>query len=206
MIYQNVLRRKWAGRILFCVLLLAVLWMPAARSQAASVKSMNKKADKLYEKKLTSLRKTSYVSCKWADLTGDGVHEGIFVYQLRSGGMGDKIDIYTYKKGKISRILTEEKYGPSQIIAYRKSGSVLIYCAGHGGETYHYYKLKNGTYKGLGSQSRQAIAGGSIANGPWVYSTAKGAATTKAKFDKAVKGVKKGSRTILKIADWKSYY
>ena len=204
-------REKSSGRrqrvfLLLLDVVMAAVWMPAAVAQAASVKTQNKKADRLYEKKLTSLRKTtSYVTCKWVDLTGDGVHEGIYLYQGRVGGTTEKIDIYTCKSGKLKRILAEEKYGTSKMIVYRKSGSLVIYNAGHGGETYTYYTLKKGVYKLLAFRSRTAVAGGSESNGAWKYYNAKAAAITKAKFNKAISGAVKGSKTTLKVSNWKTW-
>ena len=93
------------------------------------------------------------------------------------------------------RVLNDYVYGLSKFTVYKKG--IIAYGAGHGGEWYRYYKLTNGKYKLKGVKSRVARAGGGAYNGPWAYSNGK-KTITKAAFNSAIKGIKKGKKKTVK--------
>jgi len=138
-------------------------------------------------------------SYKYADVTGDGVHEALI-----STNVGRDFYIYTYRSGKAKCILTGGLYGLNKLTVYKKTGAVTLYGAGHGGEQYAYFKYKSGKYKKAASKSRVAKAGGGISNGPWYYYSAKGSSVKKSAFNKAIKGLAKGKKTTFNTLKWKS--
>lgn len=186
----------------YLVLLIAVLvtaLFAAVPVSAASKATKNKKAVALYEKKS---KKLDLRDKKYVDITGDGIKEGIFIYNTGKSGSGRVLRIYTYKKGKIKSIFKIEAYGFSKLIVYKKSKAFILYSAGHGGETYRYYKMSNGKYKEVASKGRQGVKGGAFKNGPWEYSTHGGGSyrqLSKSEFNSLIQGIKKGKKTKVKL-------
>lgn len=188
-----------------CMICASFIAVPGV--QAATVAQTNKKADQKFNSKMKSIRKNSQFSIryKYVDITGDGIHEALVEYKPKTqGDSSQKFDVYTYKSGKVKRILTTTEYGLSKCTYYRQAGSLIVYGAGNGREWYRYYKLQsNGKYKYITQKTRTAIAGGSVSNGPWQYY--KGGSTltkiTAKKFNNLNAGLKKGKR--LAFSKWK---
>ena len=134
-------------------------------------------------------------SYKIVDIDKDGKVEGIAEFHAPGYGSARTFQIYKYKSGKVVRVLNDYVYGLSKFTVYKKG--IIAYGAGHGGEWYRYYKLTNGKYKLKGVKSRVARAGGGAYNGPWAYSNGK-KTITKAAFDSAIKGIKKGKKKTVK--------
>lgn len=111
---------------------------------AASKATKNKKAVALYEKKAKKLRYLEYK--KYVDITGDGIKEAIFYYHPKNIGSGRRFVIYTYKNGKIKRILYDVNYGLMKMVVYKKSKTFIANGGGHGNTWDRYYKLSNGKY------------------------------------------------------------
>lgn len=184
--------------VITAILLTLTITVPVS---AASKATKNKKATALYEKKAASISSKSMLeSKKYVDLTGDGIKEAIFYYHPRNTGSGRKFVIYTYKKGKIKKILNDGNYGLENLIVYKKSKSFIAHGAGHGGEWYRYYKLSGGKYKKVATKRRVSVYGGSFKNGPWSYF--KGADwtdTNKSEFNTIIKSIKKGKKKNIKL-------
>lgn len=189
------------------VLLAAMLAMGLASMPAfaASKASQNKKAIALYEKKAKSLLKetrdtVTSIRGRYKDLTGDGIKECLFIYPDKYGS-GLNFRIYTYKNGKIKCILKDAGYGIEKFTVYPKSKSIIMYQAGHGGDAYRYYKMKNGKYKSIALKGRVSLKGGSERNGAWNYSTGSGKTyktMTKKQFNAKIKNMKKGKKIVIK--------
>lgn len=200
-------------QMMIALLVSLLLVLPVALSgtmievQAASESATNKKAHVLYNKKVNNLRKLgTYVAYKYVDISGDGIHEALIEYHPNTGGSGRIFQIYTYKNGKMVRILNSREYGLSKVMVYAKSKSLVYYRAGHGGEGYCYYKLKNGKYQLVASRGRVAYAGGGSYNGSWYYYNSKDKAITKTKFASLTKGMTTGSKKTMKIQNWKMLF
>lgn len=201
--HNRVISRKCLNAIIFFLLLVVFVSMPIF---AESKATKNKKAIALYEKKGVELVKKSRahverINGTYIDFTGDGVKEALFVYPSNNGS-GLDFEIYSYKNGKIRNILTDGGYGIEWFGIYKKSKSIIMYQAGHGGETYRYYKMNGGKYKYLACKYRSSRNGGSARNGSWMYATGQSLtyrSITKAEFNKAIKGVKKGKKKTIKM-------
>ena len=171
--------------------------------KAMSTQSKSAKAVKLYQKKAKTLSKNStYVIYKCKDITGDGVPEMFVENHPGTLGSGRYFRIYTYNKGKLKCILKTTEYGLSRVKVYRKTNAIVMYCAGHGGENYTFFKKKNGKYRELASKAREAEAGGSMQNGPLYYSSQDGE-LSKTQFRRIVGGMEKGKKQSLNIDNWK---
>lgn len=186
-------------KMILSILLAAVLLIPvsgysAVDVQAASTSTKNKKAVKLYDKKTNTLKaKSQYVWYKYVDVTGDGVKEAVINYKLKTeGGSSSTVCVYKYSSGKIKRILKISNYGFSKVISYKKSKGLVLYSAGHGSESYQYFKMSGGKYKYKGMKSRIAKNGGSYYNGPWYYYNASASRIKKAKFKSLINGIVSG--------------
>lgn len=188
-----------------CLICTCFLALPQV--QAATIAQTNKTADKKYNSKMKAIRKKSQFSIryKYVDITGDGIHEALVEYKPKTqGGSSQTFDVYTYKSGKVKRILTTTEYGLSRCIYYRRAGSLIVYGTGHGGEWYRYYRLQsNGKYKYVTQKARTAIAGGNAVNGPWQYYRGGSTLTkiTARKFKSLNANLTKGKR--LAFSKWK---
>jgi len=177
----------------------ATLTMNDAQAATTSTYKKNVKARKLYLKKVRAYsRKYAPVEYKIVDTTGDGISECLMTYHDPDQGSAWNFRIYTYKKGKIKCILSSAQYGMSKLTIYRRSRSFIMYCSGHGGESYHYFIMKKGRYSEAASRSRMSVSGGNYENGPWYYYGGLGQISS-SDFKQLVKNVKKGSRKTVKI-------
>ena len=186
---------------------ICMLFSFTSSAQAASAVKVNRKADAKFNSKVQTIRKNSQfmVQYKYVDVTGDGIHEAVVEYKPKNmGGSAQKCDVYAYKNGKVKRILSTEEYGLTKCIFYKKSGSLIFYGSGHGGEWYSYYKLKsNGTYKYVAERSRQALAGGGMWDGPWQYYSADKKITV-SKFNSLTRKLQAGKKS--SFSNWNKYY
>jgi len=194
--------------LLFALMMAAVLILSfGAVHEVKAASAAEKKAHKLLEKKRKTIVKSHMDTYyKYFDINGDGVKELLTeCYPAgENGGSARVYRIHQVKKGKVKRILSTYDYGVSRFTFYKKSKSLIIYWAGHGGEGYSYFKLKKGIYKKIAGKARQAIAGGNFENGPWSYYGAS-KSVSKASFTKKIKGIKKGKARVSKIESWKYY-
>ena len=175
-----------------------------AKVQAAS--SKNTAADQAYDRVRSSLlRKSSGVTYKYVDITGDGVHEFLAEYNPKIGGPARQV-IYTYKKGKAKKVLSSKVYGLSSVIAYKKTKTLVLRGLGHGNEQYVYYKMKNGKYKKLASRARVAKAGGAITNGQWYYYNKSSQAVDKTTFSSLINKAAKGKKKKYSVTKWTTIY
>ena len=190
-----------AFAILFMMPVIAV-----PKIQAASLKSKNKNAQEILQKKYTDLyNNSSGISYKYMDVTGDGVHELLASYFPSSEGSGGNmygLDIFQVKKGKIKCILRTDSYGLAKITFYKSSKSLVMSQYGHGGESYSYFKFKSGKYKSVASKARQSTKGGSVENGPWYYYGSSQKTISKSSFNKKIKGMVKGKAKTTKLDKW----
>lgn len=132
-------------------------------THAASLSAKNQKAHTVYLKKLRKLGKNG-ASYKFVDLTGDGLHEALAEYDPGNMGSGRYFEIYTYKKGKAVRILKFAEYGLTKVMSYPKTKAVVIYCSGHGGEHYEYFRYKGGKYSYVAGKGRSTMKSSSSWN------------------------------------------
>ena len=194
--------KRNSRRILILMLTVIVTALLAAFPvSAASKAKKNQAAVALYEKKAGKI--VNLEARKYVDITGDGVKEAIFYYHPKNSGSGRKLVIYTYKKGKIKKILSDGNYGLIKLIVYKKSKSFIAYGAGHGNEWYRYFKMKNGKYKEAAMKARtdpafrkSAWYRTKITNSPYKGSRKE---LTVAEFNAAVKGIKKGKKKTVKM-------
>ena len=183
-------------KIIIAVFCLISVFAVMNNVQAASKASKNKKAKAAFEKKLGNAEGLEVL--KYADVTGDGIVEALLECHPEGYGSGRTFRIYKYSGKKLKKILSITEYGLSHLYYYKKSKSLILYCAGHGDEQYFYFTMKKGKYKYLAERSREAINGGGMQNGPWYYSK-NSKELTKSQFTKLVKNVKKGKRKKIKM-------
>ena len=197
------MNNRMAKRVFVVFLVIALLLIPLCEpftptAEAASKATTNKKAKALYKKQIEKIKAKNvvYVCYKFADITGDGIVEAMIEYFTGKDGSGRKFVIYSYKKGKLVKLYSENEYGLQRISVYKKG--VVMYNAGHGHEEYSYYtKSSSGKLKLVGSKGRM------IGDGvEWIYRDKSGKELTKAAFDKLVKKTKTGSKKTYSLSNW----
>lgn len=190
--------------VLLLICLAAVIpAMSMKQAEAASLSSKNRKAHILYDKKVKAAKRISTsVQYKYADITGDGVHEAIIDYHPKNGGSGHYFCIYTYKNGKAKQLLKYGQYGLTKLSVYKKTKTIVCYGAGHGGEWYSFLKLKNGKYKEIAGKSRRGIAGGWDKNMPWGYWKGNYQSITKKEYTSITQKMKKGKVKKYDLTKW----
>lgn len=171
----------------------------SAQSAYASTPTQNDKAAQAYAKQARKVEKMGrwLESSKLRDLTGDGIDEAIFTYKLYEGS-GRGFLIYTYKSGKVKRLLKTSEYGMYKIVSYKKTKSFITYESGHGGETRTVYRLKSGKFRPVVLKARSLFP-----KRAWNYyrytSGTKTSATRKATYTKLVKKLRKGAKQTIRI-------
>lgn len=196
---------------LLCALCMMTALAFAPSSQAtvlgttiAQAASSDGQAKAAYKKRLKKVIKNDKYGdgayYKFADVYGSSTVEMLSVTR-EVGGSGSMLRIYTYKSGKVKLIGKIGFYGDQSYAFYKKSKGFVMYCAGHGGEHYDYYKMSNGKYKLIARRARVSKAGGSTYTAPWTYYTAN-SEITKASFNKRIKSITKGTKTKL-APSWK---
>ena len=198
--------RNRSLKIIVLAVILAVSFGFVFQANQVNAASKNKKAHKAFRKKIESI-KTECISYnyKFVNVTGDSTHEMLITYYSGLHGSGTDFRIYAYKNKKAKCIHKEVSYGLSKITVYKKAKSMVLYYAGHGGETYSYLKMKNGKFKSIASKSRISENGGGEYNGPWQYSVYKGSPTKK-NYKKLTKKLKKGKKKIISTNNWQGGY
>lgn len=183
-------------RIFIVFLTLAMLVVPLCETltptaEAATKKATNKKAKKLYQKKINQLRKSvGGVHYKYTDINRDGITDVMIEYWTGLGANRD-ILIYTYKNGKLVNLFATSLYGMPKIIGYKGGVIVHILDGRHGWEYYRYYKKASS-----GKYSFVAEKGRPYPGAEWTY-WVKGTSeesSTKAAFNRQIKKVKTGTR------------
>ena len=201
--------KRIVSLVLSIIMLMSVVTAIPATAQAksasytvatlkASKKTLNKKAKKLYLKKISKLKNKGYdVMYCIKDITGDKIVDLILDYHTYLDGSGDTFNIYTYKSGKVKCILKYGQYGMNYLHYYKKSKGLVMYCSGHGHESYTYIKYSGGKFKTVAQRGRMSVNGGNDYNGEWVYYIDKDLTyeATKSEFNAAKKTAIKGSKT-----------
>lgn len=188
-------------RIFVVFLTLAMLLIPLCETltptaEAATKAATNKKAKKLYKKKVKELSKEHKgVSYKFMDVNKDGIIDVIIDYLNGNGAAwGNTFEIYTYKKGKLVKLLSTGGYFLEQMYVYKNG--IVVYGDGRGREYYEYYKkTKTGKYQYVGEKYRRVYdVYEGLAWGEWSYSDKSGEIITKTAFKKLTKKVTSGKR------------
>lgn len=187
------------------VLMFALFLSMSVGSSAASKAAKNNTAhSKLTAKLKSTLPSYSYIRYKFADVTADGIDELIMVCapSKKGAGKGEYL-IYTYAKNKkVKKIFGITSSGIVHFRFHKKTKSIITYTLGNNKEGFYIYQLqKNGKYKLLGSKSREARKAGAIEDGLWKFK--KGTKkTSKTKFNKIVKKVKKGTPKVYNVREF----
>lgn len=189
-------------RILAAALALLMMLIPLAEvltptAEAATKAAINKKAKKLYKKQLDKLNRPdiTYYVYKYIDVTGDGIVEALVEYHPM-GGSGRKFVIYSYKSGKLVKLCTIGEYGLDRLYIYKNG--FIMHCAGHGHESYSYYKkTSDGKFRIVADKGRLMEEGAE-----WFYYNRQGSQVTKTTFDKLTRRIKAGSRKVLYPQKW----
>ncbi len=169
-----------------------------SRVNAASVAKKTKKAKKLYNKKLQKIYSNSeFYSYKITDIYGDKVPELLVDYSPAGESYGT-FEIYTYKNGKISRMLEADSTNLN-MTSYKKSKSLVLSTTYHGYVEYSFYTVKKGKYRLLAYRHHNEDMG---EYDIWYYKNAKGEDISKSSFLKKVKGVRKGKKKTLDPGKW----
>lgn len=160
----------------------------------------NKAADACFTKKITSMKdsgKYTSILYKFADITGDDLHEALILAHPKNGGSASAFRILQYDNGKLNSLLSYNIYGLSRIITYKENGTFILFTEGHGGKSYRSFEMKKQIYNLVASKS----AGSS---GPWTYYNRDDKKISKSEYNKLVKGIKSGKRVTLNVDKWKA--
>ena len=184
-------------RLFIIFLALSMMLVPFCETltptaEAATKTAINKKAKKLYKKQINKIaaKGVVYVAYKYADVNGDGITDAMVEYFSGENGSGRHFTIYSYKNGKLIKLLDEDEYGLQKVIVYKKG--IIIYYRGHGHEEYVYFKkTSTGKIRYFADKSR-------MLEDEWGYSHN----LTKTAFDKRVKTIKSGSKKTYSVSKW----
>jgi hypothetical protein len=195
------MKNSMRKRIFTGILALAMLLVPLCETltptaEAATKAATNKKAKKLYKKQINKIiaKGVTSIAYKFADVNGDGITDAMVEYHTGKNGSGRHFTIYSYKGGKLIKLLDEDEYGLEKVIV-RKKGIVLYYC-GHGHEEYSYYKkTSTGKFRLTASKGRMLEA-------KWIYWNRSGKEVSKTAFNKLVKTITSGSKKTYSISSW----
>ena len=193
---KTTLRKK----LFVVILILAMLVIPLCEpftpiSEAATKAATNKKAKKLYQKKINQIVNDSITGIyyKYADVNRDGITD---VLISRRSGSSWELQIYTYNKGKLVQLYDESVRGACEVKAVGYKGGLIVHFSGidyHSEvdfDIYYYYKKTSaGKYKYVATKDRKEGA-------KWSYYAENGDnwSNSKAAFNKQVKKVKTGTR------------
>lgn len=169
--------------------------------QAKSVKKTMEKAKKAYVKKMNSIAEnySAHVRYRIIDITGDKIPECLAQY-VREGKRHGTLKAYTYKKGKLKKIL-DIKNDNLNISLYRKTKTLTI------GDSYHdyrdcgFYQYRNGRFR---LKAKKCYNSASETK-TW-YENSSGRAISKKKFNRSIKPLKKGKKKNLDYDNWSGIY
>ena len=169
--------------------------------QAKSIKKTRIQAEKAYMKKINALGEEcgSPVEYKFVDITGDNVPEVLTKYIKKNRRHGN-LDVYTYKKGKIKRILHIQNDN-LKIYLYRKTKTLLVYDSYHDYRDCSFYQYSNKKMR-LKAKKCTNTAGETL---NW-YENQNGRHISKKKYNRIVKKLKKGNRKNLDYRNWSGTY
>ena len=171
----------------------------AVRVDAASVISVNARANAKYSKKVKSLLDSGNyrtVEYKFTDITGDGINEALLLLTPKKSGSTVVFRIFDYdtSSGKIKRILNYRGKYLKKLLVYKTNKTFILEYSGKGAKEYDYFSMKKGIYVLDAYKLRPASS--SI----WQYYNKDGKRISEADFKKLIKGVKYGKRTIIKTS------
>ena len=167
-------------------------------AEAATKKATNKKAKKLYQKKIQQIIDESYTSIyyKYADINRDGITD---VMISGRAGSSWELQIYTYNKGKLVQLYEERIRGAHgvKVIGYKGGFVVHFYGIGYydeiGFDEYIYFKkISARKYKEVAIKTQCE----DYDYGEWDYYAISGSSWKESQraFDKQVKKIKTGTR------------
>ena len=166
--------------------------------QAKSIKKTIKKAKKAFTGKMDAIADESDdgVEYQFIDITGDKVPEVLAKYIKRNKRHGN-LDVYTYKNGKIKRLLHIRNDNLKKIYFYRKTKTLVIYDSYHDYNDCAFYKYSKRKIHLIAKKCVNSANGGSV----W-YEKQNGHRISKKKFNRIVKRLKTGSRKNLRKGYW----
>ena len=171
-------------------------------------------AEKALKKKLKSMKETAKNSrdawqltlqtYTFYDVDGDGVNE-LLTESGSSKTREKNLKIYSYRKGKVKKMLDRTEYGVVSVKSYDQTRSMVLHLRGNGTEEYRYYDLGSSGYSKKASQRRRSAAAGAYSDGQWFYYSSGDYDTlTQSEYNKVTAAMKKGKSRITKQSDWKS--
>ena len=193
------IKRSFIIGLMVCFsIVVSLTALPFASASAASIKTKNKEAHKVYERKVRSLKDkygSTYFVKRYADIVGDKVDELIVSHPIHLGyTSGSYLSIYHYSGGKLKCLLRFAGYA-EKVTAFKKAKRIILYTCSHGSEIKDYFKLKKNSYKKIASKDRVSTKAGGISTKSWKY-YGKSKKIKKSKFKKLIKGFKGKKKTI----------
>lgn len=182
-----------------CAAFVALFATAAVRVDAASLITINSKANAKYAKKVKSLVSSGNyktVEYKFTDITGDGINEALLLLSPKNSGSTVIFRIFDYdtSTGKIKRILNCNGKYLEKLLVYKSNKTFILEYSGKGAKSYEYYSMKKGVYVLDAYKLRPA------SSSVWQYYNSSDQRITEAAFKKLIKGTKVGKRTIIKTS------
>ena len=197
--------------ILFCIMLTQVI--PGNQftleTNASSIKKTTKKAKASYMRKINKLSKNYKlpVFYKVVNIIGNKVPELMVIYE-ENNYVDEYLVVYTYKKGKIQRLLktyfdnpyNDEYYSEDYsgntgyITLYKKTKTFVIITGSPGNEYFHYFKYFDGKFR------LKAIA--NYSDGGDSYQNSHEKTIHRSRFRGIVRKLEKGKKTIYNYKNW----
>ena len=191
----------WKRYILIAVCAAFAVFFAAAavRVDAASVISVNARANAKYSKKVKSLLDSGNyrtVEYKFTDITGDGINEALLLLTPKKSGSTVVFRIFDYNTatGKIKRILNCRGKYLEKLLVYKSNKTLILEYSGKGAKEYDYYSMKKGAYVLDAYKLRPA------SSSVWQFYNKDGKRISESDFKKLIKGVKYGKRTIIRTS------
>lgn len=142
-----------------------------------------------------------------SDVTGDGAVELLAAcFPTEDGGSGSLYLIYTATNNNhdIEKLLETTGYGLEKILCYKESESLVLYFAGHGHESYDYFRMEDGGYEYVASKGREMTEDGDESDESWVY-WSDSAEISESDFYDIIAGMEDGQVTEVNYNDWQEY-
>lgn len=142
-----------------------------------------------------------------SDVTGDGVVDLLAdCFPTEEGGSGHLYLIYTAtnKSHDLEKLLETTGYGLETITCYNESESLVFYYAGHGHESYDYYRMEDGKYEYVASKGRQMTDDDNESDDTWVY-WADSADLSESEFYDMTGGMEAGEAKVVDCVGWQKY-
>jgi hypothetical protein len=182
-----------------CAAFVALFSTVAVRVDAASVISVNTKANAKYVKKVKSLINSGNyknIEYKFTDITGDGINEALILLSPKKSGSTVTFRIFDYntETGKIKRILNYRGKYLKKLLVYKSNKTLILEYSGKNAKEYNYFTMKKGVYVLDAYKLRPAS---SIL---WQYYDKNNKRITETAFKNLINGVKYGKRSIIKTS------